>query len=123
MSQPVRRLVLLVAAIVTASCVGPQGGHREGKEWPTVPEPHSAHLYGQVRDFVTGEALVGAKVHAEVDSSLTNVDGRYTIANLRMQMVILVTSHPGYDTTRTQLALPNGDLQWNIRLRQSTPVQ
>jgi hypothetical protein len=119
-----RRLATIAtAATLTVSCIGPQGSHREGKSWPTEPSvPFEANLYGQVLDLETGAPIEGAKVNVGIDSAVTKADGLYNLQGLRAQIVQVVTSHPRYDSTTAQIPLPDGDMQWVIRLRPKPTV-
>lgn len=117
------RSTLLVSSLVIGlgSCLpGNDALDEKVVDWPTVPAPHIAHLRGRVLDFTTGQPIAGAKVDIGVASTISGLDGSYTLGDLRIEAGDLETTRVGYDTARTRLALPRGDTQFTVRLRAAT---
>lgn len=122
MRPSLRPLVAVATAFLVGSCIGPQGGHRDGYTQegpPTVTGPierTTSHVRGTVLNAVTNAPVAGARVEMAEVTAISGSDGSYTLSNLLVAAGTIVTSAPGFDTTRTQLALQGGEVLWNPRL-------
>lgn len=122
MRTSLRSLVAVGSAFVIGSCIGPQGGHRDGyvdKGPPTLTGPierATTHVRGTVINAATNRPVAGATVTMSDITTTSGSDGSYTLSNVLAAMATMVTTAPGFDTTRTQLALQGGELLWNPRI-------
>jgi Carboxypeptidase regulatory-like domain len=117
-------LLLLLAS----ACIGPQGGHREGyvdQGPPTLTGPReriTTQVRGVVLDATTNVPIAGASVTIDGKSTVSGVDGAFTISDLLLQAATIETAKVGYDTARTLIPLAGGEYAFNPRLRPATPI-
>jgi len=111
----VRSILFGLIAFLLVACSGSDGNNNLPPAAPTS----SGEITGQILDGTTGQALSGAMVSADEQSTTTATDGSYTLLNVGLgDRVVVTVSIPGFadqsKIVRISSQAPNANLPVGI---------
>lgn len=111
----VRSILFGLIAFLLVACSGSDGDNNLPPAAPTS----SGEITGQILDGTTGQALSGAMVSADEQSTTTATDGSYTLLNVGLgDRVVVTVSIPGFadqsKIVRISSQAPNANLPVGI---------